>query len=677
MIVDKIKKMKRWNMSTEKNCIEIVNKMTKEDTSKIKFQHYLTHLQPFLQTSDFYHKSEDPYFNLVAFISLIEEDKYIHFPKDERLEFDYPAAVFDYLIEAIEEKSKTWMWHDFSHTNSYTPVGLLKKIIHEGSLLIDGTTEYTQEFWNIEIIQRIFVNIDLEDSLSEKLVKKLNTCINFQNKHFGSELNAYIEKHKIPGDIQYIEMIGPYTSGVVNMLPFISVVELTDENQVNDLVFALKNQASWQTIPDDKNFLNEKSLSGQNEAFIRVLNTEENWQQNKQWNESFLFKLLSDDQLFSEFLPAISQMIETSVKKDLLSQSIIKIFIRKLEARESNKIDYNTSKAIVALIENYQNEDDPIFHFLFEKVVPSSLNTDSGLKFDSRSNLIDINNFLNTELGRYYEILEHVDDTVTLKYKKSFIEGINQLDESWKDYVIGRNLFLFDKNQNLVPSKNMFIGFCYRWRIREQKTMDYFLETVISLLEDNNFSDEGCISNILAILIRTLNPQDNPITLTTNVAYKIKICHSLVTLYLKNSNHNLATNMENWIAFFFRDELFVKNEASYLLNVKDKAQEPMKKLIAILEQSAISAKEKINEYEFSHFYQLEKYENWQYECLIDLIRIYLKENYVTVNSGFVNGMREILKTLRERNLSQESKLLFNTLDRFLLPKDVDYLKKQF
>ncbi|HCT5614158.1 TPA: hypothetical protein OT157_002815, partial [Enterococcus faecalis] len=97
----------------------------------------------------------------------------------------------------------------------------------------------------------------------------------------------------------------------------------------------------------------------------------------------------------------------------------------------------------------------------------------------------------------------------------SIEEGINSLENPYKEYLIGRNINQIEFNIE-KPTSNMFIGFCHRYNLKQDEKMDFFEEIAISLLEDNAFSDEFCQNNILIMLIYKINPQDTKITLDKN-----------------------------------------------------------------------------------------------------------------------------------------------------------------
>ncbi|MFP9075825.1 hypothetical protein, partial [Enterococcus faecalis] len=80
---------------------------------------------------------------------------------------------------------------------------------------------------------------------------------------------------------------------------------------------------------------------------------------------------------------------------------------------------------------------------------------------------------------RYYNIVEEIDEYVFRFYSSSIEEGINSLENPYKEYLIGRNINQIEFNIE-KPTSNMFIGFCHRYNLKQDEKMDFFEEIAIS-----------------------------------------------------------------------------------------------------------------------------------------------------------------------------------------------------
>ncbi|HGV8368813.1 TPA: Arm DNA-binding domain-containing protein, partial [Enterococcus faecium] len=272
-IFEKIKEISFWNSSTEIEIISIINKMTENMDDVEKIQKYRAYLKKFMNTQHINHRIKDRFFNCAFLLEIISKEKSPFFDKRQTLTFDYTQETFKILINIIKEQSETWKFYNFSFLLEHTSVGLLTKIIEDQSLKINGETRYPDDFLKITIIQRIIINIDLDEKdIPECLIKKTNELIDWDYNLYGKEMNDYVKKHNIDIEQKFIDGIGPVTGGWVKTHPFIPVSPLTNLSQVDVLVDLLNKCPDWETQVSNDNFLNERSKQGQNEEIIRVLN---------------------------------------------------------------------------------------------------------------------------------------------------------------------------------------------------------------------------------------------------------------------------------------------------------------------------------------------------------------------------------------------------------------------
>ncbi|HFC9243191.1 TPA: hypothetical protein QFB96_002466, partial [Enterococcus faecium] len=390
----------------------------------------------------------------------------------------------------IKEQSETWKFYNFSFLLEHTSVGLLTKIIEDQSLKINGETRYPDDFLKITIIQRIIINIDLDEKdIPECLIKKTNELIDWDYNLYGKEMNDYVKKHNIDIEQKFIDGIGPVTGGWVKTHPFIPVSPLTNLSQVDVLVDLLNKCPDWETQVSNDNFLNERSKQGQNEEIIRVLNPITNWEENKQFNEIFLEKVINQPILYTNLTPSIAKMLETGIENNYISTKTADSFLEKMNFKDITNISYEQEKIIKVLTKNNKSTNDTVFCVLFEDIKPNLLSTESIFLNKEKTDFVELDDFINTDLGRYYSIVEKIDEDVCKFYSKSIKEGINSLKNPYKEYLIGRNVYHIEFNIE-TPTRNMFIGFCHRYNLRKDEKMDFFEEIAISLLEDNAFSDE-------------------------------------------------------------------------------------------------------------------------------------------------------------------------------------------
>ncbi|HIC7145244.1 TPA: hypothetical protein ACW3RU_002902, partial [Enterococcus faecalis] len=543
---------------------------------------------------------------------------------------------------------------------------------------INGEIRYPDDFLKITIIQRIIINIDLDEKdIPECLIKKTNELIDWDYNLYGKEMNDYVKKHNIDIEQKFIDGIGPVTGGWVKTHPFIPVSPLTNLSQVDVLVDLLNNCPDWETQVSNDNFLNERSKQGQNEEIIRVLNPITNWEENKQFNEIFLEKVINQPILYTNLTPSIAKMLETGIENNYISTKTADSFLEKMNFKDITNISYEQEKIIKVLTKNNKSTNDTVFRVLFEDIKPNLLSTESIFLNKEKTDFVELNDFINTELGRYYNIVEEIDEYVFRFYSSSIEEGINSLENPYKEYLIGRNINQIEFNIE-KPTSNMFIGFCHRYNLKQDEKMDFFEEIAISLLEDNAFSDEFCQNNILIMLIYKINPQDTKITLDKNIEYKEKILYRFLNILIENEDFEKKSEIENWIKYFLKKDVFVKTATSFLLlNLGSSGKEIASRHLGFLEGAVTSDGIRLGEYEFSYIHHMDEYCEWQFDILINLIQILLRKNYIVISQAFIESMFNVLTRLSQKNMINGIKRLLNILENYLLEKDFIYLQTQF
>ncbi|MCD4868209.1 hypothetical protein, partial [Enterococcus faecalis] len=494
---------------------------------------------------------------------------------------------------------------------------------------------------------------------------------------YGKEMNDYVKKHNIDIEQKFIDGIGPVTGGWVKTHPFIPVSPLTNLSQVDVLVDLLNNCPDWETQVSNDNFLNERSKQGQNEEIIRVLNPITNWEENKQFNEIFLEKVINQPILYTNLTPSIAKMLETGIENNYISTKTADSFLEKMNFKDITNISYEQEKIIKVLTKNNKSTNDTVFRVLFEDIKPNLLSTESIFLNKEKTDFVELNDFINTELGRYYNIVEEIDEYVFRFYSSSIEEGINSLENPYKEYLIGRNINQIEFNIE-KPTSNMFIGFCHRYNLKQDEKMDFFEEIAISLLEDNAFSDEFCQNNILIMLIYKINPQDTKITLDKNIEYKEKILYRFLNILIENEDFEKKSEIENWIKYFLKKDVFVKTATSFLLlNLGSSGKEIASRHLGFLEGAVTSDGIRLGEYEFSYIHHMDEYCEWQFDILINLIQILLRKNYIVISQAFIESMFNVLTRLSQKNMINGIKRLLNILENYLLEKDFIYLQTQF
>ncbi|UXD40960.1 hypothetical protein E3T45_00460 [Enterococcus faecium] len=90
--------------------------------------------------------------------------------------------------------------------------------------------------------------------------------------------------------------------------------------------------------------------------------------------------------------------------------------------KDITNISYEQEKIIKVLTKNNKSTNDTVFCVLFEDIKPNLLSTESIFLNKEKTDFVELDDFINTDLGRYYSIVEKIDEDVCKFYSKSIKE---------------------------------------------------------------------------------------------------------------------------------------------------------------------------------------------------------------------------------------------------------------
>ncbi|HAC2695491.1 TPA_asm: hypothetical protein GZJ15_15380, partial [Listeria monocytogenes] len=324
------------------------------------------------------------------------------FYDDEILSINLKSEMIPLIVKLMTDETRYIYW-SFKEIISDELIRIIyvsllnDKMLLDNKSILDNCPDLLLES---HPFQRILVSIDNEVGLNDSIKNKLITKIDFSNATFGSELNLFSRKHKdeieelgIEISRDYQDMIFGVESGFVHQKSFIDINQILSEDMDAILEILLPKQDELSSKRED--FFSESTYQETSNFLLSLLN--KNDEVSKKVKQIILEKGLLlypiYDKLFVEIL--VNNTYCTELRNESLN-----IFLEKFSLKS---FSWEEKKFFEALIDKEEFEN-----LAFEKLLKvnvNELNYDYVFVDKTRPELLEVNDFINTELGRYLEIL--------------------------------------------------------------------------------------------------------------------------------------------------------------------------------------------------------------------------------------------------------------------------------
>ncbi|ECB9664972.1 hypothetical protein FL880_14495, partial [Listeria monocytogenes] len=511
--------------------------------------------------------------------------------------------------------------------------------------------------------QRILVSIDNEVGLNDSIINKLITKIDFSNTIFGSELNSFSRKHK--GEIEelgieisrdYQDMIFGVESGFVHQKSFIDINQILSEDMDTILEILLPKQND--SSSKRKDFFYENTYQETSSFLLSLLN--KNDEVSKKVKQIILEKGLLlypiYDKLFVEIL--VNNTYCTELRNESLN-----IFLEKFSLKS---FSWEEKKFFESLIdkEEFTNK-------AFEKLLQvnvNELNYDYVYVDKTRPELIEVNDFINTELGRYLGILIKLNKKEYSRRSeiKNIISQVNS--KPFREFSQGA-LSLVNSPVDLEEiTINTLQGYSYVVRGFQKESLEKFKSVGQELLKKglvNDFNKD----NLFILSLFMINPSDE----------EVKVNWSEI-----NFSGFIEIILQNEIEFDY-EEQWIKNiilkdeDGQYGMEILHSIARDLalinksKKLVDIFEETINRYAAKIK---FNLFLRaIEKQDNPQKKDLLIRFFFLLLDNAKLAHGYFGSGkLADLMKQLDpnlQKKLAKHSKL-----STILSPLEIENLKRE-
>ncbi|EAC4364101.1 hypothetical protein VV27_07075 [Listeria monocytogenes] len=511
--------------------------------------------------------------------------------------------------------------------------------------------------------QRILVSIDNEVGLNDSIINKLINKIDFSNTIFGSELNSFSRKHK--GEIEelgieisrdYQDMIFGVESGFVHQKSFIDINQILSEDMDTILEILLPKQND--SSSKRKDFFYENTYQETSSFLLSLLN--KNDEVSKKIKQIILEKGLLlypiYDKLFVEIL--VNNTYCTELRNESLN-----IFLEKFSLKS---FSWEEKKFFESLIdkEEFTNK-------AFEKLLQvnvNELNYDYVYVDKTRPELIEVNDFINTELGRYLGILIKLNKKEYSRRSeiKNIISQVNS--KPFREFSQGA-LSLVNSPVDLEEiTINTLQGYSYVVRGFQKESLEKFKSVGQELLKKglvNDFNKD----NLFILSLFMINPSDE----------EVKVNWSEI-----NFSGFIDIILQNEIEFDY-EEQWIKNiilkdeDGQYGMEILHSIARDLalinksKKLVDIFEETINRYAAKIK---FNLFLRaIEKQDNPPKKDLLIRFFFLLLDNAKLAHGYFGSGkLADLMKQLDpnlQKKLAKHSKL-----STILSPLEIENLKRE-
>lgn len=593
--------------------------------------------------------------------------------------FNFDRVTFTYLLNSLDELSRSNLFSEISWLMENTSANLLKELLAQGSLTYENEKLFPNEFYKNKLVQRVLINLDSESSLEKEVVMRLENNIDFTDRLLGAETNNFVKKHHIntgQSEDFYVDASSSSEMHWVQNAPYFKVGEITSNREVLDLVAKLnelpdKNLDTFDT--NDPYF--EANLEGQNKNIKEVLNTDEQWEKFEDENFDFIESVIKSPKLLKHHWEVVSSMLTTAIRKGIDVKSLTMNFLYNLLSMKISIFNLQNKKLLLEAMKNFKDEDNSIWNFMFEKTIVNNLQGPG-----DNEGFIDLNGFINSELGIYYTLIEDVKELVEKNhYTDKLIVGIQAQDEKLRDYLEGMFDYLFKMNEAEVSSVDRFIGFSHHYRMAVfSEEAAHYEKTVCTLLNSKYF-DEFIAENMAKVMVSSLLPDKYEAWSNIDDCYAENQVKDRILIVLLNSFlawDNIGKwHFSEWIQWFASKYPKAVNTiiSTFLRQIADARVVRVKQLLNIIEKAPIH-EQVLNEYIFSYIPGLSQLDVNYLKVIGNTVEVVLTKRLIEVNPVFVNDLEGILEVLSNRGLNDTVQSILTEAQNILPGDDMTKLR---
>lgn len=661
-ILHLIKNLNSYNKSTAEFLYNIIINSFFTVEEKRDYLSFLT------QTNHFYEFIKDNDLRCLWFIQQIKlgAKTYINFSDSLIPQFNFNEQLWKEMILHLTKIDEDNIYKSFNYILENKGLNLIFNCLKKGKLSYQGNNDFPNDFYHLKIIQRIFINIDLEQNLDKRILNKIISNIDTSFKFYGKEMNEFVSKHqkffsqKFSSDY-FVNGFEIIHCGWIHEYPYVSISMLLNQ-PIETSIETLKNSNDSISLEDFK----ERSIKGQNKE-LSILFTEKYSVENKEKIIALLNELIENDVLYHNYLESIVEFFAVSVART--NENIDSLWHLIKKTKISNNFNLHLSKLYQFLFKNGFIDDERVKNRFFNYKVD---NLSANSAYGEEKSYIDVQIYINTELGRYFETIRTLDDNILEKsdIKKLVLKQIQDIPDIYKNYIIGQFPVIWGDVDEIEATVDLYQGFSYKYRTGK-KELEWFKPIIQNILEVNDFDDEITLFNTMIILFETISPLSISIH---NHKYFKKLSLKMLTAYL-DYDYNLKYS-EEWIQYLFNTEkyskLVINNLFCRLSKIKS---DKLQKILLFLENMPVYDWKLKN---YSYCYALcDKFKKEQLQYISKLIVVLLKKQIVNIDYECIECIESILEQMADFKMKTNVNQLLNKIRNYLILEDYIKLNQKF
>ncbi|MFC7054951.1 hypothetical protein ACFQOY_03195 [Enterococcus alcedinis] len=434
----------------------------------------------------------------------------IYLNRDEPFSVNLKNEMISTIVEATSDE----VMYRYSSFKSLISDDLIK-IIYESMLNKTMFLEnemilknFPSELLKSRLFQRILVNIANINCIEESIIEILIKTIDFKDSIFGTELNMFIskfgskisslDKEPLP---DYKDGFGEIKGGAVREKSFINSNEIIINNIESILKILLREDKKERDF--EKDFLVEKTFSATSNFLIETLKMQDQASEKikKLLESKGIFLYEKYEKLFVGIL--IDEELDDGIK-----ESALKIV--------ENEFNLNSFSFEIEKLFEYYINNKPLDSYLISKLLEVNVNRlDSSYIYidKERPKLLEVNDFINTELGRYLKIVIEIVKKDNSKID-DFERVINTIEASaFKEFYRGALYEVIDNLDVKEITINTFEGYSYSligFREEDISKFESVGKDILSKGYVSNFNQ----NNLFRLSLHTINPKENSVNWT-------------------------------------------------------------------------------------------------------------------------------------------------------------------
>lgn len=510
-----------------------------------------------------------------------------------------------------------------------------RRIYYNDKYLMD---DFPKLLLENRLIQKILVHIDANEELEVNLLNHLVDVIDFSNKNFGYELNAFINAHEELIDLSRVLYRGKYadTVGKVYSIQAKSFITAEDilTNDVKTIVHILISEKNYYEDPANLDYSNFKT-DDETIKFVFRLLQEDNDISKK------LKKILIDfsGKLFDRYENLYLKIAIDKKLDSIFVENITKIYLGKINvSRYTNNYSSFFSNF---LLNNFDYNEDILDKFLEVDI--------SALDYDNKNNeLIELVKLINTELGSYLWSLIKIVKSGKVESSLAKLKFSQIIPSTIRNFSEGSLFHEYDVQQ-LEITDNTFRGFCYfHSAIAKEDIVQDFINIVIQNLKSNSIVD-----NLETVPFLIGLYEINPNYIELDYSEDIRFRFMLDIIFTNEESYPYEDEWLKWILDNEHDGSNL-NELAYLFSSNNVYLSKVKKIMSDKENYLYEGDSKALLSVFIHQIKENDFTTDK-QFFIDLLFYLLEIERIKADIFFVTELEELMDNLDE----EQRKYLLN------------------